>query len=148
MVGLEVARTANKALISTHPLVAVFVGGTSGLGEYALRALASHASSNDNGKSLRAYIVGRNTAAADTILNDCRKACPHGQFKFIRAENLALLGAVDQCCEQIRASEESEVTEGRGPARVDVLVMSQGDLHFGARRGKSTVHYCQLPLPH
>ena len=63
MVSFTHVLTTNAQLYQSQPLVAVFVGATSGIGQYSLKALArSHASS---GKGLRAYIVGRNAAAAE-----------------------------------------------------------------------------------
>ena len=138
MVRIDVARKANAALVSKHPLVAVFVGATSGIGEYTLRALATNASTNDGGKGLRVYLAGRNSAAAYTILADCRKLCPQADFHFIKADDLSLLQDVDKCCEQIKKDEKTAAAAASsGPARIDLLVQSQGMLNFGARQGKA-----------
>ena len=148
MVQLEAARSANKALVSKQALVAVFVGGTSGIGEYALRALAELASQDNSGQKLRAYIVGRNSSTAEKIITYCRKKHPKGQFKFVRAKDLSLMSQVDKCCDNIRAAEEAEAKDGRGPARVDVLVMSQGDLDFGGRRGNYAFYFAPCTRNH
>lgn len=142
MVKLYVVRAANAALIKTQPLVAVFVGGTSGICEYTLRALAAtHA---DVGKGLRVYIVGRNASAAGAIISDCLHICPTGQFRFVQAKDLALLRDVDRVCSDIIKNEESEGTNGGNP-RVDLLVMSQACAIFGPRKGKlCCMRHCLL----
>jgi hypothetical protein len=66
MVDLKVARQSNFDLVRNRHLVAVFFGGTSGIGHYTLRAL-SRASEN-GGKGFRAYIVGRKAKAAESIV--------------------------------------------------------------------------------
>ncbi|KAL9622233.1 MAG: hypothetical protein Q9160_003416 [Pyrenula sp. 1 TL-2023] len=131
MVQLHVVRAANAALVKSQPIVAVFVGGTSGIGEYTLRALAGVHS--DSGKGLRLYIVGRKAAAAETIISDCQRICPAGQFKFMQADDLALLKDVDLVCEKIVQSEEAESQADQKP-RIDLLVMSQACSIFGQRK--------------
>lgn len=132
MVRLNVVRAANAALVNSQPLVAVFVGGTSGIGEYTLRALAS--THSDKGKGLRVYIVGRKAAAADAIIADCQRVCPAGQFKFVQADDLALLKDVDRVCEEIVKNEEVEGQDGQKPG-IDLLFMSQACSIFGKRKG-------------
>lgn len=63
MVKLNEVRALNTALVQSQPLVAVFFGGTSGIGHYTLRALAT--ASAAGGKGFRAYIVGRKAKAAE-----------------------------------------------------------------------------------
>lgn len=138
MVRLTAAREANEKLLATSSLVAVFVGGTSGIGEYTLRSLANLASKSKEGSGLQVYLVGRNTAAADAILSHCRQVCPKGRFEFVKAEDLALLRDVDRCCEEILKLERTREERFMGPARLDVLVMSQAVLHFGPRKGTAS----------
>lgn len=140
MVRLDTAREANEKVVSGSDLVAVFVGGTSGIGEYTPRALANLASKTNQGLGLQVYLVGRNEAAADGILSDCRKLCPMGTFTFMKAENLALLRDVDKCCEEIMRLEKERGDVGESPAKVDILVMSQAVLHFGPRKGGLTYY--------
>lgn len=132
MVKLDIVRAANSALPKTQPLVAVFIGGTSGICEYTFRSLVTaHA---NVGKGLRAYIVGRNAGAAESSISDCQKICPTGQFRFVQAEDLALLKDVDRVCLKIIEAENSEVGNG-GKPRIDLLVMSQACAIFGPRKG-------------
>lgn len=106
MVSLDAVHSCNSTLVKTQPLVAVFVGSTAGIGEYSVRALAAaHA---DHRKGLRLYIVGRNESAAKAIVSDCSKVCPTGQFRFVRANDLALLNDVDCVCAEIIQAEEAE----------------------------------------
>lgn len=129
MVQMNIVRACNHALVSKQPITAVFVGGTSGIGEYAVRALAStHGSS---GRGLRVYIVGRNEAAATTIIADCQEACPAGEFHFVPATDLAYLREVDRVCKNIVNTEEASA-KGK-PACVDLLVMTQAFFAFGER---------------
>jgi len=132
MVHLDIVRAANTALAKSQPLVAVFVGGTSGIGEYTLRALAS--AHGTTGKTLRVYLVGRNAASAVKILADCRKECAGSDFRFVQAKDLRLLRDVDKTCAEILRLEKEEEGNG-GPARVDMLFMSQGLVLFGGRVG-------------
>ena len=138
MVQLEAARAANADLVKSKPLVAVFFGGTAGIGERAVRSLATtHGSA---GKGLRVYVVGRSQTAADKIIADCREACPAGQFNFVQATDLSLLKDVDRVCGEItRAEEKFAVEKSDGPARIDFLVLTQGMLSLSGRR-------TQIPL--
>lgn len=132
MVKLDVVRSSNEALVKAQPLVAVFAGGTSGIGEYSIRALAArHA---EQGKGLRVYIVGRASEAAKKIITDCSNLCPNGQFRFVKAEDLALLRDVDRVCAEIIRLEEETPAHGR-PPRVDLLVMTQAIFNFQPRKG-------------
>ena len=76
---------------------------------------------------------------ANSIFVDCRKLCPKAQFLFVQAEDLSLLRDVDRCCKEIGRLEGQETASEGGPARIDLLVMSQALLHFGARQGRFIV---------
>ncbi len=69
MVQIDVVRSCISTLVKSQPLVTVFVGGTSGIGQYAIRALA--ATHSNQGKGLRVYIVGRNAEATEKTVADC-----------------------------------------------------------------------------
>lgn len=134
MVTLDIVRAANARLVQSHPLVAVIVGGTSGIGEYTARQLASTVG-KQSGKGLRLYIVGRNKAAADKIISDCANDCPQGAFRFIQATDLSLLKDVDRVCKELtKAEEEGAQKPNSGPARIDFLVMTQGFISFSPHR--------------
>ncbi|KIW27951.1 uncharacterized protein PV07_07645 [Cladophialophora immunda] len=128
MVNLDVVRASNTSLVQSQPLVAVFFGGTGGIGQFTLRALA--AAEAKGGKGLRAYVVGRNAKAAEGILADCRGACPQGQFKFLKADDLSLISDVDRLCAEIVQLEEKESQD----PRIDYLMVSQGGMPFLPRK--------------
>jgi NAD(P)-dependent dehydrogenase (short-subunit alcohol dehydrogenase family) len=105
--------------------VALFAGGTAGLGEAILRAYArAHPTAH-------IYIVGRNETAAARIEADVRRGWGEsagGDVVFIKAD-LSLLantrGVVDAFTER----------EGGEDARLDFLCMSQGFLTLKPRLG-------------
>ncbi|KAF2965220.1 hypothetical protein GQX73_g8356 [Xylaria multiplex] len=115
MVTLSDVIASNERIPSALPsgLVAVFVGGTSGVGEYTLKAFARYA------RAPKAIIIGRSQEAADRILNECRQLKPDGHFEFIRAD-VSLLKNVDDVCRQIK--EKVSV--------INILFESQGSLAF------------------
>jgi NAD(P)-dependent dehydrogenase (short-subunit alcohol dehydrogenase family) len=82
MVALSEITASNERIASTYSdgLVAVFFGGTSGVGEYTVMTLAQYA------PNLRVYIVGRSQESADRILEECQKLSRHGKFEFIKAD--------------------------------------------------------------
>lgn len=120
MVAVSVMRQSN-ALIATslppHP-VAIFVGGTKGIGAHALRGFAKHAAD----LSPKIYVVARQSAAGDAVIEECRSLCPKGTFDYIKAD-ASLMREVDRVCKDIAAKEKS----------VNLLVMSQGTLDIRAQ---------------
>lgn len=131
MVSLETVRACNAALVKSQSIVAVLVS-TSGIVSYAAKALATHAK---DGKGLRSYIVARNKSAADKLISECQQLCPKGQFRFVEADNIALLKTVDRVCAEITSLEQKEVGAGERP-RIDLLIMGQAYLAFDGRHGK------------
>ncbi|KAF4555556.1 Hypothetical protein D9617_2g055170 [Elsinoe fawcettii] len=125
MVAYTEVQNANKALIASQPLVAVFVGGTSGIGEHAFAQLA--ATHGTGGKGLRAYIVGRNAQAAAKSIAEARRVCPEGLFQFVQAKDLSLLKDVDIACEEVIKLETEAAKKDMtvGKPRIDLLYMSQ-----------------------
>ncbi|KAI1349557.1 putative short-chain dehydrogenases/reductase [Xylaria sp. FL0043] len=115
MVALSDIIASNKRIPSALPagLVAVFIGGTSGVGEYTLKAFARYA------RAPKVIVVGRSQEAADRILSECRQLSPEGHFEFIRAD-VSLLKNVDDVCRQIK--ERVSV--------INLLFESQGSMAF------------------
>ncbi|KUJ23876.1 uncharacterized protein LY89DRAFT_633581 [Mollisia scopiformis] len=124
MVKLNLVKSSNDELVS-KPLVAVFVGATSGIGAYTVRCLAK--THGKTGKGLRVYIVGRNAKAAESIIAECQKSCPAGQFLFQSANDLALMKEVDITCKQLIKTEEKEASAKGETPRIDILVMSHAN---------------------
>ncbi|THY22378.1 WD40 repeat-like protein [Aureobasidium pullulans] len=113
------ASTANAAFINRQPLTAVFVGATGGIGEATVRQLCKiHGS---GGPGLRIIIVGRNTIAAQRIIEECKQAAPHVEIRFVQAGDISLLRNVDQACIKV-----TEILKSSETAQVDMLIMSQG----------------------
>jgi len=132
MVQFNTIRDANSKLVNSQPLVAVFVGGTSGIGEFTLRALVNTHSAQGNGLCI--YIVGRNAQSAKMIISDCTAKCPDGQYHFIQAKDLSLLQNVDKAAAEIVQHLQQNNSNGFVP-RVDMLFMTQGGLYLGPRKG-------------
>ena len=123
MVQLSLVQSGNTRLVASQPVVAAFVGGTSGIGAHTIRTLAI--AQGARGPGFRVYIIGRNGKAAEEILSECRKGCPSGQFHFISANDLALLKDVDTTCAELTKIEEKEAKATGETPRIDILVMSQ-----------------------
>ncbi|KAI8944846.1 putative short-chain dehydrogenases/reductase [Xylaria longipes] len=115
MVALSDCIASNERIPSTLPpgLVAVFVGGTSGVGEYTLKAFTKYA------PAPKVIIVGRSQEAADRIMNECRQLSPNGHFEFIRAD-VSLLKNVDDVCRRIKQK----------LSVINLLFQSQGSMAF------------------
>ncbi|KAI0490026.1 NAD(P)-binding protein [Xylaria cf. heliscus] len=102
MVSLTTVRSSNALISSTLPngLVALFVGGTSGVGEAALKKFAQYS------VRPRAYFVGRSQEAADRIVAECQALNPAGRYIFRKAD-VSLIRVVDEVCEEIKAQEQA-----------------------------------------
>ncbi|CAK7200907.1 hypothetical protein SEUCBS139899_003607 [Sporothrix eucalyptigena] len=117
MVALTGAVASNQRIASTFPdgLVAIFVGGTSGVGEYTVKAFAKYT------RNSRAYIIGRSEASAKRILAECRTIGPSNSFEFFQGD-ISLLKTVDDICNKIRAKETA----------INILFETQGSMAFNA----------------
>ena len=134
MVNLETVRSGNARLVSTQPLVVVVIG-VAGIGGFTLCSLAE--AHGKNGQGLRVYIVARSAAKVEGLISDCQKLCPSGQFRFIQAQDLALLQDVDQACSELIKAEEQEARAAGVEPRIDVLIMAQANFEpWSPRQGK------------
>lgn len=113
MVALSAMQSSNSMISSSLPpnLVAVFVGATSGIGLYTLKAFAKYA------LRPRVYFIGRSQAVGDRVAVECKELNPEGEFLFVRVD-VSLIKNVDDVCADIKTKEE----------KVNLLVMSQGTL--------------------
>lgn len=120
MVKIEHVRASNAAFkASGPPLVAVFVGATSGIGLATLKHLAGASTSPI------LYTLGRSKTAAAPILKELAKINPRATVHFIETE-ISLIKNVDKACDEIISKER----------RVDLLFLSPGGVTLAGRDGK------------
>jgi NAD(P)-dependent dehydrogenase (short-subunit alcohol dehydrogenase family) len=112
---------ASNALINdaTAPRVAVFVGGTSGIGKFTVRALVA------TGASVRIYLVGRKSSEErmHAFIQELHAINPKAEVIWTEGE-VALLAETKRVCEAIKSKE----------SRVDLLFLTAGYAPFGTRR--------------
>ncbi|KAF2449919.1 hypothetical protein P171DRAFT_428045 [Karstenula rhodostoma CBS 690.94] len=115
---------ASNALINdaNAPRVAVFVGGTSGIGKLTLRALVA------TGTSLRIYLVGRPSSEERnrTFIQELQTLNPNAEVIWVEAE-VSLLAEGKKVCEIIKSKE----------SRLDLLFLTTGYSPFGVRQETS-----------
>ena len=116
MVSLAAVQASNACIPTSLPLglVAVFVGGTNGIGEYTLKEFARLASKP------RIYNIGRSQEASDRIAVEVKKLNADAQYTFIKAD-VSLIRSVDAVCEQIKGKEKT----------INILFLSAGTLVTG-----------------
>ena len=112
---------ASNALINdtTAPRVAVFVGGTSGIGNLTVRALVA------TGASVRIYLVGRKSSEErmHAFIQELHAINPKAEIIWTEGE-VALLVETKRVCEAIKSKE----------SRIDLLFLTAGYAPFGTRR--------------
>jgi NAD(P)-dependent dehydrogenase (short-subunit alcohol dehydrogenase family) len=113
MVSLSTVNASNARIATNLPagMVAVFVGATSGIGEYTLKAFALQT------KNPTIYLIGRSDPAANRIVAECKGINPGGKYIFIKSD-VSLLKNVDKVCEQILSKENS----------INLLFQTQGTM--------------------
>ncbi|KAM3084827.1 hypothetical protein ACMFMG_003276 [Clarireedia jacksonii] len=100
MVSLSQVESSNSLISSSlPPLVGLFVGATSGIGEAALKNFTKYSNKP------RAYFIGRSQDAADRIITECKALNPEGEYIFRKAD-VSLIRVVDKVCEEIKAKEK------------------------------------------
>jgi short-subunit dehydrogenase len=119
MVSIKDIQASNSQIKKTFPsgLVAVFVGGTAGIGSYALKEFAHRTSSP------RIYFVGRSEESADRLLSELKSLNPGGKYVFLKCDT-SVMRNVDDLCREIKSKESA----------INVLFMSQGTLKFGTSK--------------
>lgn len=115
---------ASNSLINdaTAPRVAVFVGGTSGIGKFTLRALVA------TGASVRIYLVGRKSSEEPTraFIQELNTINPKAEIVWTEGE-VSLFAEVKRICELVKSNE----------SRVDLLFLTAGYAPFGTRKETS-----------
>lgn len=112
---------ASNALINdaTAPRVAVFVGGTSGIGKLTVRALVA------TGASVRIYLVGRKSSEErmHAFIQELHAVNSKAEVVWTEGE-VALLAETKRVCEAIKSKE----------SRVDLLFLTTGYAPFSTRK--------------
>ncbi|KAI0141597.1 hypothetical protein GGR57DRAFT_520171 [Xylariaceae sp. FL1272] len=138
MVSYQEIQAAN-ALINdaTGPRVAVFVGGTSGIGKYTIKALAT------TGMGIRIYLIGRKSSEERTqgFIQELHSINPLAEVMWIEGE-VGLLAEVERVCKIITTKE----------GKVDLLFLTTGYAPVGAREETvegleitlSLAYYCRI----
>ncbi|KAJ8117828.1 hypothetical protein ONZ43_g4115 [Nemania bipapillata] len=112
---------ASNSLINdaTAPRVAVFVGGTSGIGKLTIQALVA------TGASTRIYLVGRKGSEerTRTFIQELHTISAKAEVIWIEGE-IALLAETKRICDVIKKTE----------SRIDLLFLTAGYAPFGARK--------------
>ncbi|KAH7392336.1 hypothetical protein DE146DRAFT_137155 [Phaeosphaeria sp. MPI-PUGE-AT-0046c] len=115
---------ASNALINDDnaPRVAVFVGGTSGVGNYTIKALVT------TGASVRIYVIGRQSAEERTkvFFNELQVLNPRAELIWLEGE-VSLLAESKRLCETIKSKER----------HVDLMFLTTGYTPFGSRHETS-----------
>lgn len=111
---------ASNALINdaTAPRVAVFVGGTSGIGQLTIKALVA------TGASVRIYLVGRKSSEERSLafIKDLLVTNPKAEVIWTEGE-ISLLAETKRVCDVIKRKE----------TRLDLLFLTAGYAPFGPR---------------
>ncbi|KAL3440307.1 hypothetical protein BJX65DRAFT_300577 [Aspergillus insuetus] len=113
----EVKASNNQLSPTTVPTVSVFVGATAGIGKAALSELVS------TGFPLRTYIIGRDQAAFQPILNELQASNPSATLIFLQGE-ISLLAEARRLTDIILSRESC----------IDLLFLSSGFLPFTGRQ--------------
>jgi NAD(P)-dependent dehydrogenase (short-subunit alcohol dehydrogenase family) len=112
---------ACNALINdaTAPRVAVFVGGTSGIGKFTVRALVA------TGASVRIYLVGRKISEEPmkTFIQELHAINSKAEVVWTEGE-VSLLADTKRVCDVIKSKE----------SRIDLIFLSTGYTPFSGRR--------------
>ncbi|KAL4902333.1 hypothetical protein BDW74DRAFT_186876 [Aspergillus multicolor] len=117
MVSLSTVHAHNATLKSLGPgLVAVFVGGTSGISLSTALSFARHTTAP------RIYLIGRSQPAATSAIETIKTLNPEARATFLQSD-ISLLRNVDNVCEEIKKQEE----------KLNILFMTPGYMTLKGR---------------
>ncbi|EEU34970.1 uncharacterized protein NECHADRAFT_37353 [Fusarium vanettenii 77-13-4] len=115
---------ASNSLINdaTAPSVAVFIGGTSGIGKLTVKALVA------TGSSVRIYLIGRKSSEerSRAFIEELRVVNPKAEVIWTEGD-VSLLAETKRLCEVIKNKE----------SRIDLMFLTPGYAPFGAREETS-----------
>lgn len=123
MPTLATVSASNASYNPPYTPVAVIVGGTHGVGEATVKALASH-----TGGNVHIYIVGRNKAAAAKILTTIPRGSPELQREFVFCDALVMANITASCAVL------SEKLSSASLDRINHLVLSHGWIKLSGRK--------------
>lgn len=122
MPSLPIVRATNASIFYPYRPVALFVGGTAGIGEGMARAFAQHARGDAD-----VFIAGRNRAAGEAILASMPTVAPKDGVPAPRREfvecDATLMRNVRSAAAEIKAKTD----------RVNYMVITSGMLGFQGR---------------
>jgi NAD(P)-dependent dehydrogenase (short-subunit alcohol dehydrogenase family) len=144
MPNIKIIRETLAELPNGPPLVVAVTGGTTGIGSYVAKALATTFAKS--GSKLRVYIVGRNATRAESVIAQGQEISPGSEWRFVKGTDLALISEVDRASAEI-IRQETEAPFHGGPARLDLLYMSHCYPILKERSSKSLDISC-FGLPH
>lgn len=119
MVSIQEIKASNALINDARaPRVAVFVGGTSGIGKLTIRALVS------TGTSTRIYLVGRKSSeeSSRAFIQELSTINPKAEVVWIEGE-VSLLVETTRVCQIIKSKE----------SHIDLLFLTTGYAPFGPR---------------
>lgn len=122
MVNRTSIKTSNSQITqSSVPRVAVFVGGTAGIGKLTLGGLARL------GLDFKAYVIGRKESEVSfrPFTEDLQAANPKASIIWVEGE-VSLLSEAKRVCDHIKTLETS----------IDLLFMTPGFAPFNGRKSK------------
>ncbi|KAK4544232.1 hypothetical protein LTR36_004442 [Oleoguttula mirabilis] len=99
MVTIDAVRSANVKGKLLGNQVAVFIGGTGGIGESTAKEFFKRTSTP------KAYIVGRNEDRGNKIVSELREINPQGEAIFLQ-KDISLLRSVDEICDELKRREK------------------------------------------
>ncbi|KAK5119848.1 hypothetical protein LTR85_007174 [Meristemomyces frigidus] len=99
MVTIDAVRSANAKGKTLEGLVAVFIGGTGGIGEATSKEFFKRT------PKPKAYIVGRSEEKGNQIVNELKEINPQGEAIFVQ-KDISLLRNVDEVCDDLKKREE------------------------------------------
>ncbi|KAF5001859.1 hypothetical protein FGRMN_706 [Fusarium graminum] len=122
MVSFKEIQASNALINDATPRIAVFVGGTSGIGKATIEALVA------TGSSLRIYLIGRKGSQqrTETFVHELHAINPNAEILWVEGE-ISLLAEAKRACEIIKGTERY----------IDLLFLTTGYAPFTSRKETS-----------
>ncbi|KAF9515445.1 hypothetical protein BS47DRAFT_1262634, partial [Hydnum rufescens UP504] len=118
---LSAAKAANASVKFSYRPVALFVGGTSGIGRATVEAFARYTKGDAH-----IIIIGQNEAAATEVLSSLYKS-PSSTYEFLPC-NATLMSNVSAACKSLTSNSTSSSAGSRPLTKLNFLFMTPGIL--------------------